>query len=191
MDELLRNGSGYVDWTAYKAMKSTEKGQDQMTCNHGDICEYELKGSYEIKTALVVSADWRANDRFVNVIVLTEEPKGQISVPITTKSGVMYADCGMTSFAETSRISCFIQAAKASEMKQVEEGIIECLGFGGQVIEKEVVKEVIKEVPKEVILPLEHTDLTVDLSMDLAAAKKEAEIFKSLYEQLLEKMLKG
>lgn len=190
MNELLRNGSGYVDWTAYKAMKSAEKGQNQMTCNHGDIVEYEMKTG-EAKLAIVVSADWRANDRFVNVIVMTDEPKGQIVVPITTKSGIMYADCGMTSFAETSRIGCFVQAAKESELNELEAGIIECLGFGAQVIEKEVIKEVIKEVPKEVVLPLEHTDLTVDLSMDLAAAKKEAEIFKSLYEQLLEKMLKG
>ena len=179
MNELLRNGSGYVDLTAYKAMKNYE-GENQMTGNHGDIVEIALKTSGDIKTAIVVSADWKANEQFVNVIVITDEPKGSVCVPITTKTGIMYADCGMVSFTATNRIQSFIQSAKESEMKQVERGIQKCLGFAESVNDPvEKVVEKIVEVPAQ------------DNSEELVKAQAEAAVYKDLYEKLLEKMLKG
>lgn len=95
---------------------------------HGDLFQYEMANKNgEIKTALVVSSDSRCDDSYVNAIILTDEPKEGISVPITTNRGVMYADCGMVSFALAYRFGDFIQSVKKSEMDKVEEGILQAL----------------------------------------------------------------
>jgi len=184
-NDLFRNGSGYVDITAYKAMKNYVKGENSMEFNRGELFEYEMRNTGESKVALVVSADFRSNDRFLNVIVLTDEPKGEVNVAITTNYGIMYADCGMVSFATNDRLINYLKHVKSEEMEQIDAGIAKCLGIESLVIEKEV----IKEVPNEAVIPMEHTDLSVDLSMDLAAAKKEAEVYKNLYEALLSKVM--
>ena len=180
---MVRDGSGYVDFTAYQAMKNIEKGQNNMKCKHGDIFEYKLSTG-EMKLAVIVSPDWRSDDRYVNVICMTDELKGDISVPVSTVHGLMYADCKMVSFADTRRLDSFVQSVKEAEMQKIDEGIAECLGIEPQVIEKEVVKEVIKEVPKEVVKEVATTD-----RVELAKAKAEADVYKSLYEQLLAKVM--
>lgn len=185
--DLFRNGSGYADFTAYIAMnnvqKELRKAEKKMEFMRGEIYEYEMPN--ECKTALVVSADYRAADRYLNVILLNSEPKGDTSVAITTQSGIMYADCGMVSYAVSSRLRNYMRIATSKEMEQIDAGICKCLGIESKVIEKEVVKEVIKEVPMEVSVPVEQNDM----SAELVSAKKEAEIYKTLYEQLLAKVM--
>lgn len=154
---------------------------------HGDLFQYEMANKNgEIKTALVVSSNSRRNDSYVNVIILTDEPKDGISVPITTNKGIMYADCGMISFALTYRFGEFLQSVKKIEMDKVDDGLLKALGLESRVVEKEV----IKEVPNTSVQTINHDDLNVELSMDLASARKEAEIYKSLYESLLAKVMR-
>ena len=190
-NELLRNGAGYVDFTAYKAILNYQKGENVMEYNRGEIFEYEMANRFETKKALVVSADFRAGERYLSIIVLIDEPKGQVNVPIVCE-GMMYADCGMVSFATNDRLGNFIRKATDAEMSQIDEGIAKCLGI------KQKTVEITKEVP---VIPVvgktemtangittEHS-LAVEVVEELVAAKAEANVYKNLYEQLLEKMI--
>lgn len=174
--ELFRNGSGYADPTAYKALKNYEKGENDMEYKRGEIFEFTLANSMETKKALIVSADYRAGNRYLSIIVLQDEPKGDDSVPVVTSSGVMYADCGMVSFAQNDRFGRFLKTAKDAEMEQISEGIARCLGIRQKVVEKAVEK------------PAPAAPAPQPNNIDVRA-RMEAAIYKDLYEQLLAKMI--
>jgi hypothetical protein len=180
MDELMRNGSGYVDFTAYTALKNIEKEKKAMF-KRGEIFEYEMKDRGDVKMALVVSADFRANDRFINIIILNENPVGEVTVPIICR-GQMYADCGMVSFAHTDRMLDFVRKATDEEMAQIDAGIMECLGLERKKLPEAKIPEF-----KEIALMPEPKVETY--SEELAMAKAEANIYKGLYEKLLEKVV--
>lgn len=186
-NELFRNGSGYADITAYKAMKNIEGRTNNMEFCRGEIFEYEHMGSGVIKKALVVAADFRKNDRFISIIILTDEPKGKINVPINCQ-GIMYADCGMVSFATNDRLMDYIRTATADEMAQIDEGIAKCLGLEQKTVEVPVEK-VVEVTPPPMVLPEVHEGTVEFFSEELATAKAEAKIFKDLYEKLLEKVM--
>lgn len=191
--ELLRNGSGYVDLTAYHAMENVLRGENQMEFNRGEIFEYKTNNGYEIKKALVVSADFRAGGRYLSIIVLIDEPKGVINVPIVCE-GMMYADCGMVSFATNDRLGNFIRKATEAEMAQIDEGIAKCLGIEPKVVEVEKIVEV-PTIPVESTIEMTadgvhaESKLAIEAVEELAAAKAEANVYKNLYEQLLARMI--
>lgn len=175
--DLLRNGSGYVDITAYKAINNLER-MKKMEFKRGEVFEYETN-SGEIKSALVVSADFRAESNYINIIMLTDAPKGDVNVPIRTSGGMMYADCGMVSFAHAFRMGQFLRVTTDDEMAQIDEGICKCLGLESKTI----------EVPVEKVV--EVTPSPVQYSEELATAKAEANVYKGLYERLLVTMMGG
>ena len=176
---MFKNGSGYSDPTVYKAFMNIER-DEKMDFKRGEIFEVEMNNSIYTKKALVVSADFRSGENYLNVIVLTDEPKGNINVPIICE-GKMYADCGMVSFITSNRLLRFIRKAREDEMAQIDEGVAKCLG-----LEQKVEKELIAKVtpPPMVLSVAEET-----FSEELATAKAEANIYKDLYEKLLAKML--
>lgn len=177
--ELFRNGSGYVDITAYKALSNIEKEINNMELefNRGEIFEYEEVNRNTFRKALIISADFRAGERSQSVILLAEEPKGEINVPIVCE-GMMYADCGRVSFAMADRIGRFIRKATAEEMAQIDEGVAKCLGIKQKTVEVPV--QVSAQYPSETHLKSAEM---------LARARTEAGIYKNLYEQLLEKVM--
>lgn len=176
--ELSRNGSGYYDPTAYIAMNKYQKEERNaaMEILRGDLFSYEMNN--EDRVALVVSADFRKTDRYVNVILLTEEPKGIISHSVTTNSGVMYADCGMVSFAQNTRLGDYLKTISEKEMQAIDGGIMQCLGLDY------LQKEVVVEKPIEVV-----KGGAKGCEAELAQAKAEANVYKGLYEKLLEKVM--
>lgn len=181
--ELLRNGSGYVDPTAYKALSNYQKGESDMEYKRGEIFEYEMTSGRETKMALVVSADFRKNDRYINVILLTDEPKGQVNVPIVAGGGMMYADCGMVSFASNDRLGNYRRCATKAEMEKIDEGIAKCLGIESKTVEVPEAKAVEHPMPAAPVAQY------ADTFEELATARIEANVYKNLYEQLLAKMI--
>ena len=179
--ELFRNGSGYVDYTAYKAIKNIERNK-KMDFNRGEIFEIETNRG-ESRKALIVSANFRKNNRFQSVIILTDEPKSEDAVPIVCE-GMMYADCGMVSFTSEDRIINYIRTAREEEMEQIDEGIATCLG-----IELETIIVEKKKEPEEWVIPHEQmVKITVE---EFVKAQTEAETYKDLYNQILSKVLSG
>ena len=179
--ELMKNGSGYHDPTAYKALSNIER-DEKMNFERGEIFEYEEVNKGIYRKALILSADFRTNDRWQSIILLNEEPKGQINVPIVCGE-MMYADCGVVSFGKSERFGNFICRATSDEMEQIDEGIAKCLGLEQQV---RIVKS---EAVPEIITPLVAEPSVEYFSEELATAKAEAKIFKDLYENLLAKVM--
>lgn len=184
-NNLFRNGSGYADPTAYKAILKYQKGESIMEFNRGEIFEYNTNNG-ESKKALVLSADFRKESRYISILVLQDEPKGMVNVPIRTAGGIMYADCGLVSFCSNDRLGDYLRVATDEEMQQIDESVARCLGIESKTVEVEKIVEV---TPPPMILP-EANEGTVEIfSEELATAKAEAKIFKDLYEKLLEKMI--
>ena len=178
--EILRNGSGYVDPTAYKAIKNCREGEE-MEYKRGDIVWYETYGG-KLKQALLVSGDYRRNNLYQSIICLTEEPKTEDSVPIVC-GALMYVDCGMVSFAPLDRINAYIRTASDEEMAQVDAVLAKNLG-----IEQKTVEKVVKTQADTVAVVETKIELA-KASEELMQAKAEAGIYKNLYERLLEKLV--
>lgn len=175
--ELFRNAEGYVDITAYLAMKNFDKERkNKMEFLKGDLFTYNING--EEKMALVVSSDIRKTDKYINVIVLNDEPKGMLYFSVTTPSGIKYADCGMVSFSLTTRMGNFLKSISFDEMKRIDEGILQMLGLDY------LQKEKVVEKPIEVIKGGSET-----CAAELAQAQAEAKVYKEMYEKLLEKVM--
>lgn len=182
--EILRNGSGYVDPTAYKAIKKYEEGEE-MEYKRGDIVWYETH-SGKFKQALIVSANYRKNNMYQSIICLTEEPKTEDSVPIIC-GGMMYADCGMVSFAQIDRFNDYIRTASTEEMAQVVEVLAKNLGIEQKKLELPNGKAVQSQTDTVAIV---ETKLELaKASEELTTAKAEASIYKDLYEKLLAKVM--
>ena len=146
-----------------------------MEFKRGEIFQYKI--GYDYKPALVVSADYRANDNILNIIVLDDEERRD-SVQIVC-NGIMYADCAFISYGYANSFGSFIRIATEAEMEAIDAGIAKSLGIKQKTVEKVLKVPVAKtgEVPVEAF------------SAELASAKTEASIYKNLYEQLLAKVM--
>lgn len=175
-NKLLRNGSGYADYTAYKAIKNLEGEETGMECLRSEIYEFETPNSLLVKKALIISADYRKSYNTLSAIVLDAERKGSNPIEIDVAGVTMYANPEMVSFVKWTNLGKFIAKASKEEMKQVDEGICKALGIE-RTIEAQL-PPVIHEMPAP-----------VELNEELASAKAEAKIYKELYEQLLAKVI--
>lgn len=127
--DIMRNGSGYIDPTAYKAIKNLIKGEETMEMKRGEIFEYNMQNG-ERKYAIVISSDARKSDKILSMILLSDEPKGRISAAVVCKKQ-MYADCGMVSYGYSDRFGNYVRTATDDEMDNLEAGILEALGMDG------------------------------------------------------------
>jgi hypothetical protein len=162
-DDLLRNGSGYIDTTAYEAMKKYDKEQREMKFRRGYIYEYEVKPG-DIRPAIVVSADFRAGDDVLNVIVLSNDSKNARDVLV---GGCYYANPECVSFAWAYRLGDCIVGASLDEMEELDEEILRHLGLEREEREDDVAATPAAE-PR-------------DFSAELIEAKTEARIYRELY----------
>ena len=201
-NSLFYNASGCADPTAFKAICDYQKGEKNMELKRGEIFEYKTLAGW--RTAIVVSANERAKDKIQSIILLTSEAKLNY-VPVVAK-GLMYANCGMVSYAERERFGEFIRTASSKEVEAIDEGILKNLGIVPKV--KHEVKEVkvqddskfieaqnqldscrieLNACKKEL---LEYVSKKEEPSEELMQAKAEASVYKNLYETLLEKVIK-
>ena len=98
MDELKRNGSGYVDPTAYKALKNIEGGHNMRA---GEI--WEVKTGKEFRYAVVIAV----HPKICNVLVLNEERKSEDDIEVIAK-GIKYTDPRMLSYTYNNLFVNFI-----------------------------------------------------------------------------------
>lgn len=130
----------------------------------GQIYEYEVKPG-DMRLALVVSADFRAKDDVLNVIILGDEYGGNNCIHV----GNYVADCNMVSFAWASRMGKYVGNADEKAMEYIDAEIMKCLG-----LER-------KEKPKTITPPAEtRTD-----GVEIAKAQTEARVYRELYDRLL------
>ena len=133
--ELLRNGSGYVDPTAYKALKKVEtemsaNGGAKMTNEFkpGEIWEGETERNETVYYLIVGVQNY-----FCNVLKLKrfdekhpENTRGNIEV---IAKGIMYTDAGMISYASKRKLTGFVRRLTDEEFTTVKTCILEKLRF--------------------------------------------------------------
>lgn len=140
-----------------------------MTYKRGRIFEYDVKPG-DTKTALIISADHRAGEDWLNIIILTDERRSETNIQVAG----LYADCGAVSFAWANRFGGYIDKANDAEMRLIDAGIMTALGLEKQ-------PGIVMENDRVVIPPAEtRTD-----GVELAKAQTEARVYRELYDRLL------
>ena len=182
MSGLLRNGSGYVDMTAFKALTSIEREEKDMTFRRGDIFIYETKGG-SLNYALIVSANFRGKDHYQNIILLSEESKEEYCVEVSCR-GKKFAHCDNVSMAIASRFGDFVRCATEAEMEAIDEGMAKCLGIEPKIVEKEIEK-----AKTDTADALKKLAKVPSVSEEVAKWKAKAEVFEGLYKEMLAKVM--
>ena len=123
--ELRRNGSGYYDPTAYKALKNYEREADHMEYKRGEIFKYNTTGGE--REILIVSSNERCEGYYLNALFLNDNASGNY-VQIVC-GDLRYVDCDKVSLVTASNMGEYIRTATEAEMLQVDNGIIDSLGL--------------------------------------------------------------
>lgn len=127
IDELKRNGSGYYDPTAYKAIKNL-KEDDEMEMKRGDIYLCHRPGQ-EPTMYLNVSAEGRTGI-FASMIMLTDKENLLYGAPINCH-GIKYASCDLVMYMKKENLTDFVKCATADEMAEVDKMVADALGIAG------------------------------------------------------------
>jgi mRNA-degrading endonuclease toxin of MazEF toxin-antitoxin module len=134
-NELKRNGSGYADPTAHKAILNISKGNKKMekheTPCKGDIYYIERGGTY--KPAIIVSGDLvNAEDDVVEVVFLanrvTKKLPTQVEIQLDTTT---FAICEHINWFSVDRLGDYISTCTPAEMKAIDEALMLSLGLDG------------------------------------------------------------
>lgn len=171
-----KNGSGYFDETAYKAIKRTEGVNETMNVKKGEIWEYD--GDREC----VIVSDNDANQNGASMCLTLVEfhnPYNMFESAIQSRGGKRYTDCGKISYVFHNRLGNMVKVLTDDELRDVETKISKALGISEKQVvevEKEVIKEVVKEIPAE-------------NKEELVKAQAERDVYKSLYKELLAEMV--
>jgi mRNA-degrading endonuclease toxin of MazEF toxin-antitoxin module len=108
-------------------MHTAPDGKEGREILRGEIYEYmSAKGEY--RTALVVGSNDRANDRVISVLLLSEEQRGNYTVPVVCGQ-MMYTHCDMVSYAFEDRLGNYVRTATDAEMEAVDNMIADALGL--------------------------------------------------------------
>lgn len=116
---LARNGSGYYDETAYKAIMGMAKAGDIWTVDNGR------------EEVLIL----RNQGTFCNCLTLTDRMRDKQCIEITS-AGTMYTNPGMIKYLFNDRLGAFVQRLPDDEFAKVRETVEDVLGFGKQAIDR-------------------------------------------------------
>lgn len=178
---INRNGSGYVDLTAYKAIKNIIKSEEKtMELYKGDIVDFELNNGLS-KEAIILSM----HDNYSSILVLSDKVR---SYSVNCR-GMKYIDPGMVQYVFNDKITGYIRSMSDQEYADIMQAVVDALGYEAPV--KEVLKEVVKESEPEFIPPAATNDLPFDNAIreEMAQLKAERNVYKELYENLISSMI--
>lgn len=194
--ELKRNGSGYYDPTAYKALRNIEREVERMDCKRGEIFEFTTSRG-DLRKVLIISDDARRYSRNLTGILLNEESKGEYGVQILCGC-LMYAECDRISHIKADAIGNYIRTATDEEMQNIDETIMDALGLKAEheaaipdsKLEKELAeaRAKIMELETRQTYSPEQVDAISRQANEAIRLKAERDVYKELYEKLLERM---
>ncbi len=188
MDDLKRNGSGYYDPTAYKAIINVEKENGRM--QRGEIWEVEYQGTY--KNAVVISAQ----ERFCNVLMLNDEMKTEQDVQVRSR-GLLYTHPAMLSYKFNDGFAQFIRKMEDDEFETLLACITEKLGIQNDCRNCDVELQMVGALKGEIdALKKENYELrrrntetyTIE-APEIIVLKTQRDMYKQQYEELLERLL--
>lgn len=169
MDELKRNGSGYYDETAYKAMKQVEKGE-KMDIKRGEIWEVSMNGG--IREMLCI----KAFEKYAVGLLLSQEETEENSIMIKSRTK-MYADVGRTIYAYNDNIRSYIKTLPENDMDYII---------------REIAKTLELEPPEPEVQPFqtELIPFTYKKQEETCRLETERDVYKELYTDLMAKVTK-
>lgn len=198
MDDLKRNGSGYYDPTAYKAIRKIQNGGvSNMNIRKGEIWEVE-HGAIN-KLALVIAY----HGSYCSVLILNDEPRESRDIRLNAR-GMKYTESGMVSYKFCDAFVDFVRTTTDEEFDDVMGKVSEslCLNVQGKTAgDVDKLKEEISFREKLVfelkcmieerdakIAYLESSEYSSD-SQEVAVLKAQLEIYKQQNEMMLEKLI--
>ena len=165
MVRIDRNGSGYYDETAKKAILNYLKEKCGMNNKTGEIWRRQNENGTE--NLMIVVYD---HGPFCTVLKLEEEDKPGCDISLAAP-GMLFANSKRVYFVASKTLTDFVRLIPAGEMDDLRNKIAESIGVL-QVVEKEV--------------PSDPNPL---LAKALRKAETQAEVYKEIYENLLSKLL--
>lgn len=176
MDDLKRNGSGYYDPTAYKAIRKIQNGGVTMEVYRGDIFyiedNYRTEGSEQRpgRPALVVSNNTgNYHSDIVSIVWLTTAEKKPLPTHCNILSRVpSIAICEQVVTISQNRLGEYVRTATEAEMNEIDRCLMIALGLTG------------KEPKEQVVATQGMVDI---LKMKLAGAERELDDRKEMLEE--------
>ena len=186
MDELKRNGSGYYDPTAFKALKRIERAEKDMEIRKGEIWEVEFGNN--LRTVLVLAA----HGSYSTILTFCDEPRERRTVQINAQ-GMKYTEPGMITYKFHDAFDKFIRLATDEEFVNIMDQVAGALGLETEVpfgiVESKVQRlQMELEDASAKILELEKGN-TYFADTNTTILKTERDLYKSQYESLLERVI--
>jgi mRNA interferase MazF len=209
MDSLKRNGEGYSDPTAYKAIKNILKGmKNSMEILKGDI--YFVSGKtlndFNKGRPCVVVSNNTGNHFSDNVEVVWLTTADKKSLPthvdvICREKAIALCECITT--IKKDRLDNFVRTCTEAEIQAIDKGLCVSLGINTNDSEKFITCENITEIDtlkkqlREAQGKLQLVqaakpaldEVAAELKQDVLKAQIERDTYKSLYESMLQKMI--
>lgn len=184
--ELYRNGSGYADPTAYRAMITME--ENSMETKPFEVWKYEI--STGEKMGIVMAQE----GNIISILPLFDRPFAG-GIEITTVQGVRFVHPIRMAHVGESKLISYVQDVP-------EDSVNDIMNIFSEVYSNVIWTANLPEdaescgfdVPGETgpILPpgnVEYPDNT-ELQIRLEGERREKEVYKGLYESLLDKLIK-
>ena len=177
--ELFRNGSGYADPTAYRAMITME--EKIMEVRPYEIWRYTVGENEKIGVAMA------HYDAVVAMMPLFEK-SFLGSVEISTLQGPRYAHPVKMTYVLESRLVEYVQDVSEATANDIMNLFHECYSEIIPEADDHAENTCNPEMPVQA-LAVEYPDNT-DLQIQLEGERREKEVYKGLYESLLDKLIK-
>ena len=165
MVRIDRNGSGYYDEIAKKAILNYLKEKSGMNNKTGEIWRRQNENGTE--NLMIVVYD---HGPFCTVLKLEEEDKPGCDISLAAP-GMLFANSKRVYFVASKTLTDFVRSIPAGEMDDLRNKIAESIG---------VLQVVEKEAPH---------DPDPGLEKALRKAETQVEVYKEMYENLLSKLL--
>lgn len=169
--ELLYNGSGVKDITAYKAiLQSGGTGNmNNYEINKGEIWEVDNNGSARLVVVLACF------ERYAATVMLQEQLPGSNAVEVRARD-IMYADAGRLGYMFYDKMVDFVRTLSDAEYQELRQGIATALGLQG--IKGEVAASAIQV----------YENATAAAEANLEAARQEITILREDLEKAQEEI---
>lgn len=176
----VRNHEGYMDLTAYRAIKNIESEEGKMEIVRGDIYEVERPDGEEQEAIVVSSQEACEANACVCIVFLCDvKPENKWDVEILAKT-MMTARCGRIYNVHKNRLGGYLRTANEAEMQEIDVALAQSIGI------KTGVKREGQQIAKN---PREDAEeKTQDNMLEFVRIETERDIYKRMYEEMLDRM---
>lgn len=178
---VVRNHEGYMDLTAYQAIKNIEGEVDKMEIARGDIYEVERPDGEEQFAIVVSSREVCEKNAYVCIVFLCDaKPESKWDVEILART-IMTARCGKIYNAHKNRLGGYLRTANEAEMKKIDDALAKSIGIEAEkdVKYEDDEGEGTREEGREKAIELKETH------EQLVRAEAERDVYKNLYERII------